>query len=225
MESELGALGLARCSAFYPTPCPRTVVACAGTAKLPLEVSLQHQGLFGTHLPSCLLPRLRHSSLSPSVPSLILLHPTHFCYTFLCLTLAGFESARLSVVLLPAHFCSQPQPFSMGTPKWDTFLQGFNAMVHMGPAFNRSQAPCTPALPLSVHSSRLLGLGPSLDLCFSIYRMVGSEVRRPLGSLDHPVVPRSKLRCRFPWHGLSDSPCRCPWHQMMGAEPLLIISF
>lgn len=80
--------------------------------------SLQHQGLFGTHLPSCLLPSLRQSSLSPRVPSLILLQTTHFCYTFLCL-----ESAKLSAV--------QPCPL----------LQPAPAIVHGHPQFGLPRFP------------------------------------------------------------------------------------
>lgn len=117
---------------------------------------------------------------------------------------------------------------------WTHFRKCFNAVVHMGLALNRSQTPCTPALPLSVHSSRVLGLGPSLGLCSSICRMIGGVAWYPLGSLAHPVVPKRKLRCWFPWHGLPDSPCRHPWRQTTGVHPrrcqegaemFLIISF
>lgn len=142
-------------------------------------------------------------------------------------------STPLTFAAIPSHSPWVPS-VQITKVDWTYSCKCFNAMVHMGPAFDRSQAPCTPAPPLSVHSSRVLGLGPSLDLCFSICRMVGGVVRYPLGSLDHPVVPRRKLRCWFPWHGLPDSPCRYPWSQTMGvcpqrcqdgAELLLIISF
>lgn len=117
---------------------------------------------------------------------------------------------------------------------WTYSCECFNAMAHMGPAFNRSQALCTPAPPLSVHSSRVRGLGAISGPLFLYLQDGWGVVRCPLGSLDHTVVPRRKLRCWFPWHGLPDSPCRCPWSQTMGVRPgrcqegaelLLTISF
>lgn len=76
-EGRVGTQGSKVCMMLcIPTP---TLSQDTGNicwhSQAPREVSLpllQHQGLLGTHLSSCLLPSLWHSRLSPSVPSLFL---------------------------------------------------------------------------------------------------------------------------------------------------------